>query len=100
MFVGAIGSGVSVSQMPSMSKAKASARKIFGIIEEKSQIDPRDSSKQSDDTIKQGSITFQKVNFRYPSRNKKVLSNFNLTIRGKESVALVGHSGSGKSTIA
>ena len=36
MFVGAIGAGVSVSQMPSMSKAKKSARKVFGVIEEAS----------------------------------------------------------------
>jgi ABC-type sugar transport system ATPase subunit len=40
------------------------------------------------------------VSFRYPSRAKKVLENFNLTIKENESVALVGHSGSGKSTIA
>ena len=42
MFVGAIGSGVSVSQMPSMSRAEKSARKVVGIIEEKSLIDPRE----------------------------------------------------------
>jgi len=36
MFVGAIGSGVSVSQMPSLSKAKKAAGKVFQIIEEKS----------------------------------------------------------------
>ena len=40
------------------------------------------------------------MSFKYPSRNKLVLDNFNLTINGNESVALVGHSGSGKSTIA
>lgn len=41
VFVGAIGSGVSISQMPSISKAKQAARTVFGIIEEKSQIDPK-----------------------------------------------------------
>lgn len=40
------------------------------------------------------------MSFRYPSRRKKVLDNFNLKIQENESVALVGHSGSGKSTIA
>lgn len=38
--------------------------------------------------------------FRYPSRQKFVLRNFNLKIKPNQSVALVGHSGSGKSTIA
>ena len=40
------------------------------------------------------------VLFKYPSRNKLILKHFNLSIKGNESVALVGHSGSGKSTIA
>lgn len=100
MFVGAIGAGVSVSQMPSMSKAKNSARKVFGIIEEKSQIDPRTTAGLSSDPITQGNISLENVCFKYPSRKSKVLDNFSLKIRGNESVALVGHSGSGKSTIA
>lgn len=41
IFVGAIGSGVSISQLPSMSKAKSAARQVFGIIEEPSRIDPK-----------------------------------------------------------
>jgi ATP-binding cassette subfamily B (MDR/TAP) protein 1 len=102
MFVGAIGAGVSVSQMPSISKAKNSARKVFGIIEEKSQIDPRAITNLSDNEnkITSGTIVFKNVTFKYPSRNKKILDNLSLTIHGNESVALVGHSGSGKSTIA
>ena len=101
MFVGAIGAGVSVSQMPSMSKAKKSAGKVFGIIEDKSLIDPRIIPFESQNkAITKGEIVMKNVNFRYPSRKKKILRNFNLKIRGNESVALVGHSGSGKSTIA
>lgn len=41
MFVGAIGAGVAVSQMPSTSRAKAAACRIFSIIKEQSEIDPR-----------------------------------------------------------
>jgi ABC-type multidrug transport system fused ATPase/permease subunit len=41
VFVGAIGAGVALSFMPSMSAAKQSAKKVFGIIEEQSVIDPR-----------------------------------------------------------
>ena len=55
---------------------------------------------EKDNKITKGTIILKNVNFKYPSRNKKILDNFSLTIRGNESVALVGHSGSGKSTIA
>ena len=55
---------------------------------------------EKDNKITKGTIILKNVNFKYPSRNKKILDNFSLTIRGNESVALVGHSGSGQSTIA
>lgn len=41
VFVGSIGSGVSMSQLPSISKAKASARKVFAIMEEPTKINPK-----------------------------------------------------------
>lgn len=46
----------------------------------------------------QGRIEFQRVDFRY-SANEKVLENFSLTIRGGETLALVGHTGAGKSSL-
>lgn len=47
-----------------------------------------------------GQITFQNVDFSYPgARNEPVLSHFNLRIERGETVALVGASGAGKSTV-
>lgn len=48
-----------------------------------------------------GEIRFENVSFAYPSRpDQIVLKNFNLTLKSGQTVALVGMSGSGKSTIA
>ena len=45
-----------------------------------------------------GDITFDQVEFRY-SKQEQVLPNFSLHIQPGESVALVGHTGAGKSSI-
>ena len=97
VFVGSIGTGVSLSQLPSLTKARSAARLVFGIIEEPSKIDPRQTGTEQ---ITHGRVEFKNIWFRYPSRRKAILRNFNLTIEPNQSVALVGHSGSGKSTIA
>lgn len=48
-----------------------------------------------------GEIRFENVTFAYPSRpDQVVLRNFNLTLKPGQTVALVGASGSGKSTVA
>ena len=47
-----------------------------------------------------GDIRFNAVNFRYPSRpHSLVLKDFNMTILEKSCTAIVGQSGSGKSTV-
>ncbi len=46
-----------------------------------------------------GDIRFEQVDFRYGDK-EQVLHDFNLHIRPGESVALVGHTGAGKSSIA
>ncbi len=48
-----------------------------------------------------GGVVLQDVGFKYDEKEEKsVLENFNLTIASGEKLALVGHSGSGKTTIA
>lgn len=97
VFVGSIGAGVAISMIPSVSKAKGAAKTVLGIIDEPSLIDPKQPGQK---TVPTGQIQFNNVSFRYPSRNKYVLKNFNLKVEPNQSVAIVGHSGSGKSTIA
>ena len=46
-----------------------------------------------------GDINFDNITFSYDSDKNKILDKFNLNIKHKTTVALIGHSGSGKSTI-
>ena len=48
----------------------------------------------------QGNIEFENVSFTYPHTGIRALNNFNLTIKKGEKIALIGRTGSGKSTIA
>ena len=48
--------------------------------------------------VKRGEIVLDGLSFTYPSKKTPVFKNFSLTLRAGERVALVGHSGSGKST--
>jgi hypothetical protein len=43
LFVAALGTGISLSSAPSVSKAKEAASKIFAIIDEQSKIDTREN---------------------------------------------------------
>ena len=47
----------------------------------------------------EGEIEFRDVSFSYESENKKVLSHLDLKVRAGESIALVGPSGGGKTTL-
>ena len=73
----------------------ASADRVFEFID-KSKRDEEDKGKESIETLK-NSITFEKVSFAY--ENENVLNNISFKIKRGESVAIVGPSGGGKSTI-
>lgn len=46
-----------------------------------------------------GNFKFEGIHFGYPNSERHVLSNFNLEVKAGESIALVGASGAGKSTV-
>ena len=48
----------------------------------------------------QGNIHFEHVDFIYPHTGIQALNNFNLQIRKGEKIAIVGRTGSGKTTMA
>ena len=83
-------------------KAKLSFKSIFKIMNTPSEINAfeyHNKNKQFPIIFK-GKIEFKNVTFAYPTKPKqKILKNLSLTINPGEQVALVGYSGSGKSTI-
>ncbi|XP_075089958.1 ABC transporter B family member 11 isoform X2 [Nicotiana tabacum] len=95
----AIGISQSSSLAPDSSKAKDAAASIFAILDRKSKIDPSDDSGMTLDTVK-GDIELQHVSFKYPTRpDVQIFRDLCLTIRSGKTVALVGESGCGKSTV-
>lgn len=48
--------------------------------------------------IKRGEIIFDNVEFTYPDKIAPIFKNFSVTIRAGERIALVGHSGGGKTS--
>lgn len=80
-------------------KASGAAKELWCLIDRSSAIDPLDSTGRRDVPIK-GEITFKSVNFHYPCRpEQKVFEALSFTVPAGKTVALVGTSGSGKSTV-
>lgn len=74
--------------------AMASAERVFDIMDER----PEDKSGNNVIDNSDGIISFEHVNFSYVE-GKKVLSDFNLEVKAGQKVALVGATGSGKTTV-
>jgi ATP-binding cassette subfamily B protein len=79
-----------------MQHAVASAERIFKLLDSVPEVQNRPEAVPAE-TI-QGAIEFQHVDFYYEDRNP-ILSDFSLMVRPGETIALVGPTGGGKTTI-
>jgi len=77
-----------------LQQALIAATSVFGLINEKSELE----AGQQKIVYTNGDISFDNVSFSYV-RDKPSLSNINLTIKHGETIALVGSTGSGKTTL-
>lgn len=78
----------------SLQTALAGAERVFELID---QPDEADNGTQALDNIK-GEVSFRNVNFSYVS-DKQVLYDFDLEVSPGQKIALVGATGSGKTTV-
>lgn len=86
-------------EMQAISKAQGAAAKLYQTIDRIPAIDSSSPDGLRLDHVK-GIISFEHVQFHYPSRpNVPILRDYSATFEAGQTVALVGASGSGKSTI-
>nr|XP_043633553.1 ABC transporter B family member 15-like [Erigeron canadensis] len=96
--IGGIALGSGLSSLKYFSEAMAASERIREVIESVPKID---SDNLEGDTLEEvfGEVEFKNINFAYPSRPESwIFKDFSLKVPAGKTVALVGASGSGKST--
>lgn len=101
VLVGAMQLGQAGPNFTDVATARGAAYKVFQIID---RVPPIDSSSTDgivlDDNSFKGDVAFENIEFVYPSRpDIKILNGLSLTVKSGQTVALVGESGCGKSTV-
>ena len=85
-----------VMMFQNISRGTASWKRLKAIL--RSEPDLADGGEEPDGTLK-GMIEFRDVSFTYPGSEYPVLEHINLTIRPGETLAIMGATGSGKTTL-
>ncbi|KAL8545923.1 hypothetical protein ACS0TY_005877 [Phlomoides rotata] len=88
-----------VSLAPEIIRGGEAVASVFSVLDRRTRIEPDDPEAEIVESVR-GEIELRHIDFAYPSRpNLPVFTDFNLRVRAGRSQALVGASGSGKSTI-
>jgi ATP-binding cassette subfamily B multidrug efflux pump len=81
----------------SLSRAEASAQRLFEVIDAKSDVKDKPDALVLDDF--QGSVIFDNVAFRYFGGEQDVIHDISFEVKPNQTVAILGKTGSGKSSI-
>ncbi|MBD3351706.1 MAG: ATP-binding cassette domain-containing protein [Candidatus Lokiarchaeota archaeon] len=87
---------ISIWAFSIVTRAISAARRLISTMNEKSTIG---QNKKGISSLIKGKIEFKNVDFHYPNSNKLVLKNLNFKVNSGETVAIVGTTGSGKTTL-
>ncbi|KAJ8553234.1 hypothetical protein K7X08_023912 [Anisodus acutangulus] len=97
--VGGRGLALSLSYFAQFAQGTVAATRVFEVIDRVPDIDPYSPEGRRLSTIR-GKIEFKSVTFAYPARpTVQILQSLNLVVPASRTLALVGISGGGKSTI-
>ena len=77
-------------------RSSVSAKRINEVLEEKISIKDGDFV---GDTQEKGTVEFKNVSFKYPDADEYLLKNISFTVNKGETIAFIGSTGSGKSTL-
>lgn len=80
-----------------ISRAKASGERISMIIHEKTI--PVIQTSSNDRHIQQGSLRFESVDFSFPNSSLSILQNIDFQLHPEETIAIMGATGAGKTTL-
>lgn len=97
---GAFALGMGAPNMKAVSEARVNAASALSVINRKPKILINDLSAPAFNPNLKGSIEFWNVTYTYTSRKEPAVKNLNLVIEQGKTTAIVGASGSGKSTVA
>ncbi|CAN1160294.1 ABC transporter B family member 11 [Linum perenne] len=99
VLTGSMSLGQASPCLTAFAAGQAAAYKMFETINRKPEIDAYDSSGEVLEDVR-GEIELRNVYFSYPARpDEQIFSGFSLSIESGTTAALVGQSGSGKSTV-
>ena len=79
-------------------RAAVSARRINEVIDREPSIKDKKETKKFDPS-KKGLVEFKNVSFRYPDADTEILEDINFTAEPGKTTAIIGSTGSGKSTV-
>eukprot|EP00667_Euglena_gracilis_P000336 EG_transcript_336 len=100
VLIGARQAGLASPIFSNVAEARGAAQKIFGILDRQPAMDAKEGGVGQPVTSTKGHIEFRNVAFTYPARpDLPIFKGFNLEVQPGQRVALVGPSGSGKSSI-
>uniref|UniRef100_A0A7N0V2G3 Uncharacterized protein n=1 Tax=Kalanchoe fedtschenkoi TaxID=63787 RepID=A0A7N0V2G3_KALFE len=99
LIIAAVAVAETLALAPGVAEGLRALGPVFGIIKRKTAMSPDEPSAAAVREIK-GEVEFKNVEFHYPARPEvTVLRNLNLRVEAGKTLAVVGQSGSGKSTI-